>query len=109
MGKATNEIKNFIRGKFLVEGKNAIKNWTVIAFLFVLSVIMITSAHNADRKVHEIAQLNREVNELKSEFVYVRSKLQKVKLESALLDKLRSKGLKQPERPPHKIKVIVSN
>ncbi|ATA67902.1 S-adenosyl-methyltransferase [Capnocytophaga cynodegmi] len=107
MGKATNEIKNILRGKFLVEGKEATKNWTFIAFLFVLGVIMITSSHNADNKVHQIAKLNEEVNELKSQFVDVRSQLQKVKLESSLLNKLKSKGLKQPEKPPQKIKVII--
>ncbi|ATA89717.1 FtsL-like putative cell division protein [Capnocytophaga stomatis] len=107
MGKATNEIKNILRGKFLVEGKEATKNWTFIAFLFVLAVIMITSSHNVDNKVHQIAKLNEEVNELKSQFVDVRSQLQKVKLESSLLNKLKSKGLKQPEKPPQKIKVII--
>ncbi|CEN35184.1 FtsL-like putative cell division protein [Capnocytophaga cynodegmi] len=107
MGKATNEIKNILRGKFLVEGKEATKNWTFIAFLFVLGVVMITSSHNADNKVHQIAKLNEEVNELKSQFVDVRSQLQKVKLESSLLNKLKNKGLKQPEKPPQKIKVII--
>jgi secreted protein len=47
------------------------------------------------------------VNELKSQFVDVRSRLQKVRLESSLLEQLDSKGLKQPEKPPQKIKVIV--
>ncbi|CEN35547.1 FtsL-like putative cell division protein [Capnocytophaga cynodegmi] len=107
MGKATNEIKNILRGKFLVEGKEATKNWTFITFLFVLGVVMITSSHNADNKVHQIAKLNEEVNELKSQFVDVRSQLQKVKLESSLLNKLKNKGLKQPEKPPQKIKVII--
>lgn len=107
MGKATEEIKNILRGKFLVEGRESIRNWTFIAFLFIMGVIMITSAHSVDRKVHEIARLNSEVNELKNQFVDVRSRLQKVKLESSLLEKLKSKGLKQPEKPPQKIKVIV--
>lgn len=107
MGRATEEIKNILRGKFLVEGKEATKNWTFIAFLFLLGVVMITSSHSVDNKVHQIAKLNEEVNELKSQFVDVRSRLQKVKLESSLLDRLRSRGLKQPEKPPQKIKVIV--
>ncbi|MDO4229036.1 MAG: FtsL-like putative cell division protein [Capnocytophaga sp.] len=107
MGNATSEIKKIIRGKFLVEGKEATKSWTFIAFTFVLAVIMINSAHNVDTKVYRIAKLNEEVNELKSQFVDVRSQLQKVKLESSLLDKLKDKGLKQPEKPPQKIKVII--
>ena len=105
MGKATDEIKNILRGKFLVEGKEATRNWFFISFLFALGVIMIASSHMVDRKVHQIAKLNDEVNELKSEFVDVR--LQKVRLESSLLEQLESKGLKQPEKPPQKIKAIV--
>ena len=69
--------------------------------------IVITSSQRVDAKVHQIAKLNEEVNELKSQFVDVRSRLQKVRLESSLLEQLDSKGLKQPEKPPQKIKVIV--
>ena len=108
MGKATNEIKNILKGKFLVEGNDAIRNWTFIIFLFFLGVVMITSSHSADKKVYQIAKLNDEVNELKSQFVDVRLQLQKVKLESSLLEKLKSKGLKQPEKPPQKIKVLIN-
>ncbi|AMD84895.1 hypothetical protein SAMN05444369_102210 [Capnocytophaga haemolytica] len=107
MGKATNEIKHILRGKFLVEGKEAVKNWTFIGFLFVLGVIMIASAHSVDRRVHQIARLNDEVNELKSQFVDIRSRLQKVRLESTLLDQLEARGLQQPEQPPQKIKAII--
>ncbi len=78
-----------------------------VGFLFVLIIIVITSSQRVDAKVHQIAKLNEEVNELKSQFVDVRSRLQKVRLESSLLEQLDSKGLKQPEKPPQKIKVIV--
>lgn len=107
MGTATNEIKNILRGKFLVEGKEANRNWLFICFVFALALMVIASSHIIDKKVHQIAKLNEEVNELKSEFVDVRSRLQRVRLESSLLEQLESKGLKQPEKPPQKIKVII--
>ena len=106
MGRATDEIKNILRGKFFV-GKDAFKSWMFVGFLFVLIIIVITSSQRVDAKVHQIAKLNEEVNELKSQFVDVRSRLQKVRLESSLLEQLDSKGLKQQEKPPQKIKVIV--
>ena len=106
MGRATDEFKNILRGKFFV-GIDAFKSWMFVGFLFVLIIIMITSSQRVDAKVHQIAKLNEEVNELKSQFVDVRSRLQKVRLESSLLEQLESKGLKQPEKPPQKIKVIV--
>ena len=97
MGTATNEIKNILRGKFLVEGKEANRNWLFICFLFALALIVIASSHIVDKKVHQIAKLNEDV----------RSRLQRVRLESSLLEQLESKGLKQPEKPPQKIKVII--
>ena len=113
MGRATDEIKNILRGKFFV-GKDAFKSWMFVGFLFVLIIIVITSSQRVDAKVHlidqkiyTIAKLETEVKELRSEFVDVRSRLQKVRLESSLLEQLESKGLKQPEKPPQKIKVIV--
>ena len=106
MGRATDEIKNILRGNFFV-GKDDFKSGMFVGFLFVLIIIVITSSQRVDAKVHQIAKLNEEVNELKSQFVDVRSRLQKVRLESSLLEQLDSKGLKQPEKPPQKIKVIV--
>lgn len=109
MGTATKEISNILRGKFLVEGREAARNWIFICFLFALGVVMIASSHIVDDKVHQIAVLNEQVNELKSEFVDVRSRLQRVRLESAILEQLENRGLKQPQKPPKKIKVIVSD
>jgi len=47
------------------------------------------------------------VKELRSEFVSVRSRLQREKLESSVLSELQNTGLKQSQTPPNKIKVIV--
>lgn len=66
---------------------------------------MIASSHSADRKVHEIAQLNNEVKELRSKFVDGRSKLMRLKMESSIQKKMADKGLKPSAIPPKKIKV----
>jgi len=66
---------------------------------------MIASSHSADRKVHEIAQLNNEVKELRSKFVEGRSKLMRLKMESSIQKKMAEKGLQPSEIPPKKIKV----
>ncbi len=66
---------------------------------------MIASSHSADRKVHEIAQLNNEVKELRSKFMDGRSKLMRLKMESSIQKKMAEKGLKSSEIPPKKIKV----
>ena len=74
----------------------------------VLAIIMIASAHSAERKVHKIAQLHHEVRELKSEFVDRRSALMKIKMESTITRRMSSRGIGPSDTPPFKIKVNIT-
>ena len=93
---------NIIKGRFLVSD-DALKNWRFIIFLSALALIMIGSSHSADRKVHEIAALNNQVKELKSEYVDMRMRLMQVKMESRIIATMEQKGLFPSETPPQKI------
>lgn len=96
---------NIIKGKFLVSD-DALKNWRFIIFLSFLALVMIASSHNADKKVHQIAKLNNEVKELKSEYVDVRMKLMQCKMESKIINAMVKRGLILSETAPQKIKII---
>jgi hypothetical protein len=61
-------VYDILKGKFLISD-DSFKNWRVIIFISVLAIVMIASSHSADKKVHEIAQLNNEVKEWRSVFV----------------------------------------
>ena len=98
-------ILNILKGKFLISG-DAPKNWLFIIFTSFLATVMIGSSHAADKKVHQIAALNEEVKELRSEFVDIRSDMQQLRLESSVLHSVASKGLYPSEVPPKQIKVI---
>ena len=80
-------IQSILKGTFLVSD-DSFKNWRFIIFLSALAIIMIASSHSADKKVHEIARLNNEVKELRSEFVDKRSELMKLKMESTVSEKM---------------------
>ena len=95
---------DILKGKFLVSG-DAPKNWLFIIYASTLATVMIASSHSADRKVHQIAELNEEVRELRSEFVDMRSDVQRLKLESTVMDFVEPKGLEPSETPPNKIMV----
>lgn len=101
-------IYKILKGTFLVS-EDSFKNWRAILFISSLAIIMIASSHSADKKVHEIAQLNNEVKELRSAFVDGRSKLMKLKMESTVINKLREEGLISSVIPPKKIKVKSQN
>lgn len=95
-------IFNILKGTFLVSD-DAFKNWRVIIFISVLAIVMIASSHSADRKVHDIARLTNEVKEMRSAFVDGRSRLMRLKMESAVVVKMKAQGLQPSVIPPRKI------
>ncbi len=97
-------VLDILKGKFLVSG-DAPKNWLFIIFASFLATVMIGSSHSADKKVHQIAALNEEVKELRSEFVDNHKAIQNLKLESTVSQILGEKGLLPSETPPKKIRV----
>lgn len=98
------KFNDILKGKFLVD-EESFKNWRMIIFLSVLALIMIASSHRADEKVHEIAQLKTDVLELRSEYVAARLELRKLKMLSAVTDKVASQAIAPSDAPPKKIKV----
>jgi len=108
MGLMKKSIYSILKGTFLVND-DSFKNWRFIIFISVLALIMIASSHSADKKVYEIARLNNEVKEMRSLFVDGRSKLMRLKMESAIANKMKEKGLSQSVIPPKKIKVKSQN
>jgi len=104
MSKIKDNIYNILKGKFLVSD-DSLKNWGLISFIVLLMLFMIASAHSSDKKVMEIAKLNKEVKELRAQFLDLRSISMKVKLESTIRKKVQTLGLKPSENPPVVIKV----
>ena len=100
--KVKQTIYDVLKGKFLVD-EAAPKNWTMLIFLAFLALIMIASSHSVDKKVQKIADLNKEMRELRNAFVATRSDLMKIKMESAIVEKMKEKGLYVAENPPQKI------
>jgi len=100
------EMYNILKANFLISN-DAVKNWRFIVFCTLLAIIMIASSHSAERKVHNIAKLNTEVRELRSEFVDKRSALMKLKMESTITNKMAARGVKPSETPPYKIKINI--
>lgn len=95
-------LYDILKGKFLVSN-DAFNNWRFILFCTMLAIIMIGSSHSAERKVHEIARMNDQVRELRSEFVDRRSNLMRLKMESTISRKMAGRGIKPSEVPPTKI------
>ncbi len=98
------KLLSILRMEFLVNDV-AFKNWRMILFLSVLSLVMIASGHAADRKIFQIAKLNDDIKMLKSEFVEQRTALMNLKMETKIMKQLRPLGIGPAKTPP--IKIIV--
>lgn len=104
MSKFKKSIYDVLRGNFLVSD-DSFKNWRFILFIVALMMLMIASSHSSDKKVMEIAKLNKRIKELRSEFVDTRSASMKLKLESTIRKKVLELGLKSSKNPTQVIKV----
>lgn len=107
MNKVKKNVYDILRGSFLTD-ESAFKNWRVIIFIVALLLIMISSAHKADEKVVEIAELNKLKRELHAEFVDTGTILTRMKMESSIRKKVKEKGLAPANNPPQKIKVTIT-
>lgn len=106
MNRLEKGLIKILKVDFLV-GESAVRNWVIIGLGVLVGIVMIFNSHSVEQKVHTRARLINQVKELQSEFVDVRSKLQRIRLESTVLQSLKESGLKQSETPPQKIKVII--
>mgnify|MGYP005989523447 CR=1 FL=1 len=104
MSKVKKGVYGFLRGSFLTD-ESALKNWRIIFFVVALLLIMISSAHNADKKVIKIAELNKKKRELRAEYVDTGTILMRMKMESNIREKAKARGLGPSKNPPKKIKV----
>ncbi|MCV9932605.1 FtsL-like putative cell division protein [Flavobacterium sp. LS1R47] len=97
-------VFDILKARFLIND-DAMKNWRFIVFIILLAIIMIANTQRYEQKVFEIAKLNNEVKELRSEFVDRRSELMKLKMESTVSEKMLSKEIYPSTVPPIKIEV----
>jgi len=97
-----NQLLAFLNIEFLVKD-DALKNWRMLLFLSLLALIVIASGHSADKKIYEIAQLNAEIKEVKSEFVETRAALMRLKMETRVTQKLADRGVGPATAPPIKL------
>ena len=97
-------IYSILRGTFLISD-DSFKNWRIIIFVVVLLLIMISSAHNIDKKGIKISELNKKKRELRAEHIDIGTILMRTKMESTVREKALKIGLKPSETPPKKIKV----
>ncbi len=97
-----NQLLALLNIQFLIKD-DALRNWRILLFVSFLALVIIASGHSADKKIFEIAQLNSEIKEIKSEFVETRAQLMRLKMETRITKKLANKGVGPANTPPIKL------
>lgn len=101
-------IGSILKGK-LFDADFLIQNIKLISLLVALAFVSAFSSHMLDQKIYEIDRLQKQVRELKSEFVSVRTQLMNRRMSSKLQEEVREMGLETSTVPPHVIKVKKEN
>ncbi|MCL6461347.1 hypothetical protein SAMN05444372_109104 [Flavobacterium micromati] len=99
-----NGVYSLLKARFLLN-EDAVKNWRFIVFIIFLGILMIANTQRFEQKVFKIVELTNKSKELRSEFVDRRSELMKLKMESAVSEKMIEKEIFPSTVPPVKIKV----
>lgn len=96
------KVFDILKGTFLTSD-DAFKNWRFIIFAAGLSVGMIYTGHEFEKKVHYIGELAERENELRSQFVDGQRELMFLQMESTIASKLKKRGIAPAKNPPQKI------
>ncbi len=97
-------IYGLLKARFLVE-HGSVKNWRFIVFLIFVAMLMIANSHSYEQKLYRISELEKEIKELRAEFVDRRSELMKIKMESTVAAKMEIRKIYPSPVPPKKIVV----
>lgn len=72
-------------------------------FIVFLLLVHIWNAHNTEKVIRKTDKLNREIKELRSEYISILSELMSESKQSAVADKLDTVGIRELTAPPFKI------
>ncbi len=105
--KASNNAfaKNFLSildGSFLTKG-NVMKFLPFILFLTLLAIFYIGNSYYAEKTIREVDALNKELKELRSEFITSKSALMFRSKQSEVASAVADLGIEESRIPPKKI------
>jgi hypothetical protein len=95
-------IMGVLDGSFLTRD-NMVNNIPYLLFLFGIGIFYIGNSHFAEKSVIQGETLNRELKELRSEFISTRSELMFVSKQSEVAKAVEPMGIYESVVPPKKI------
>ena len=99
---AAKGVQSILGGYFLTRKKTA-KHLPFLLFLAFLAIIYIGNSYYAEKNIRRIEKLQRELKELRYEYVNTKSQLMQNSRQSKVATSLANKGIKESTVPPNKI------
>lgn len=85
-----------------------VRQFPFIVFLCVLGVLYIYNGHLADNTIRKINKTEKEVKELKYEFIHLKSEVMFLSKPGEVIKAVEPLGLKEPEQSPVILKDTVT-
>ena len=101
--RLTNTMQRVADFDFNISKEGLFKQVPFGLFIVGLLLIHIWNAHNVEKMIRKTDKLNREIKELRSEYISVLSQLMSESKQSAVAAKLDTLGIKELTSPPYKI------
>ena len=76
-----------------------------ILYLLFFLIIYISNQHSVEKKIREISQLEKEVEELRTDYITLNNNYMFSRKETEILKRVKSLKLKSSKLPPEKITV----
>jgi len=87
----------------LVHHQTVIQNLPFIFFIGIIGICYIANSHYAEKNVREIDQIEKQLNELRWEYMTTKSQLEYLSKQSEVAAMVEPTGLKELREPPKKI------
>ena len=101
--RLTNTMQKVADFDFNISREGMLKQIPFALFIVLLLLIHIWNAHNVEKVIRKTDTLNREIKELRSEYISILSELMSESKQSTVAAKLDTLGIKELTTPPFKI------
>lgn len=96
-------MPSILGGNFL-NREGSFRIFPYILFLAFLAVLYIANIFYAEKNIRDLDATNREIKELRYEYITNKSNLMHLSKQSELVKKLKKQGIKEAVIPPFKLK-----
>lgn len=98
-------LHNILDGTILTREK-FVNSLPFAFYLVFLIIIYIAINFKTEKKLIEISNINKQLKELRFEYITSKSKVMQLKHSSAVANKLLERGIKIPVEQPEKIQIV---